>query len=67
MKKKESSDSFYNVLCDNRCKFIFGDIKDKTATFCQNERYENKPYCKEHSDLCLIKTTALNFKSLTKL
>jgi hypothetical protein len=63
LKKKASKNNppdFESVLTQKLCKYISGDVKEKTATFCPNHRAEGKPYCADHAAICLVKPPKFN-------
>lgn len=46
-------ENFTDVLENNLCKFIKGDLKNNPV-FCENEKIKGKPYCEEHAKVCFV-------------
>lgn len=43
---------FRDVLVENGCRYIEGDMRAGTATFCEHSKLPGKSYCAEHQALC---------------
>jgi len=58
---------FEKILSSGLCKYISGDIKEKSASFCDQPRISGKPYCAEHCKICLVPAPPFNEKKFSDL
>jgi hypothetical protein len=52
--------SFQEALERGLCLFIEGDLKDKTAVFCEHARVPGSSYCEGHKARCYVKSRPFN-------